>query len=200
MNVFKIVAILVGLSVLASCGATGEKQDNAAVEKNTANVDVNKFNLTNLVAEIKKREKAFKSEETVTKENAVLLIEAYVAYSERFNNREYADEYLFKAGEIAMGQEMTVDAIRYLTCLYDEFPRYDKRAYGLFLLGFVQENLSGNLDEAKRVYELFLTEFPNHEMADDAKASIENLGKSPEEIIREFERKDSIANANKKAA
>lgn len=58
MNVFKIVAILVGLSVLASCGATGEKQDNAAVEENTANVDVNKLNLNNLVAEIKKKRKS----------------------------------------------------------------------------------------------------------------------------------------------
>jgi len=197
---FKIVSVVLFLSVLASCGATEAKQEDASAEDSSVNVNVNKLNLDNLLAEIEKREKALQSSETLKKEDAVLLMEAYVAFSERFNNRENADEYLFKAGEIAMGQEMTVDAIRYLTRLYDEFPRYDKRAYGLFLLGFVQENYSGNLDEAKRVYELFLTEFPNHEMADDAKASIENLGKSPEEIIREFERKDSIASANKKSA
>ena len=200
MKILKIASLVLFLSVLASCGESGDKQEEVATEDNTATVDVNKLNLTNLLAEIKKREEAFKADKTVNKENAVLLMEAYVAFSERFNNRENADEYLFKAGEIAMGQEMTVEAIRHLTRLYDEFPRYEKRAYGLFLLGFVQENYSGNLDEAKRIYELFLTEFPNHEMADDAKASIENLGKSPEQIIREFEIKDSIANANKKAA
>tara|TARA_R110002111_G_scaffold140653_1_gene206790 strand:- start:76 stop:678 length:603 start_codon:yes stop_codon:yes gene_type:complete len=200
MKILKIASLVLFLSVLASCGESGDKQEEVATEDNTATVDVNKLNLTNLLAEIKKREEAFKADKTVNKENAVLLMEAYVAFSERFNNRENADEYLFKAGEIAMGQEMTVEAIRHLTRLYDEFPRYEKRAYGLFLLGFVQENYSENLDEAKRIYELFLTEFPNHEMADDAKASIENLGKSPEQIIREFEIKDSIANANKKAA
>lgn len=43
-------------------------------------------------------------------------------------------------------------------------------------------------------------EFPNHEMADDARASIDNLGKSPEEIIRGFEIKDSLAQLEKKAA
>jgi len=200
MKIFKIVSFALFLSVLASCGAGEAKQEDASVDESTAKVDVNKLNLNNLLAEIEKREKVLQSSETLKKEDAVLLMEAYVAFSERFTNRENADEYLFKAGEIAMGQEMTVASIRYLTRLYDEFPRYEKRAYGLFLLGFVQENYSGNLDEAKRVYELFLTEFPNHEMADDAKASIKNLGKSPEEIIREFERMDSIANAQKKGA
>jgi tetratricopeptide (TPR) repeat protein len=200
MKVFKIVSVVLFLSVLSACGSKTEKQDEVEVEVNTSRVDVNKLNLTNLLAEIKKREEAFKTEKTVNNRNAFLLMEAYVAFSERFNNRENADEYLFKAGELAMSQEFTVEAIRHLTRLYDEFPRYEKRAYGLFLLGFVQENYSGNLDEAKRIYELFLTEFPNHEMADDAKVSIENLGKSPEQIIREFEIKDSIANANKKAA
>ena len=68
------------------------------------------------------------------------------------------------------------------------------------MLGFVQENYSGNLDEARRIYQLFLMEFPNHEMADDARASIDNLGKSPEEIIRGFEIKDSLAQLEKKAA
>jgi TolA-binding protein len=127
-------------------------------------------------------------------------MEAYGAFSERFNNRENADEYLFKAGEIAMGANLTVKAIRYLTTLYDEYPRYKNRAYGLFLLGFIQENQANNLNEAKRIYEQFLVEFPGHEMVDDARASIKNLGKSPEQIIREFERMDSIAKAEGKEA
>jgi len=163
-------------------------------------VDVSKLNLTNLQAEIKQREQAFREDKTANNVNSILLMEAYVAYADRFNNRENADEYLFKAGEIAMSKQLTVDAIRYLTRLYDEFPRYEKRAYGLFLLGFVQENYAKNLDEAKRIYELFLTEFPTHEMADDAQASIDNLGKSPEQIIREFEIKDSLSQLEKKAS
>lgn len=199
MKIFKIVSAVLFLSIISSCGPKAEKQE-VVVDENTNRVDVNKLNMTNLLAEIEKREVAYKEKKTINGRSAFLLMEAYVAFSERFKNRENADEYLFKAGEIAMGEEMTVEAIRYLTRLYDEFPSFDKRANGLFLLAFVQENYAKNLDEAKRIYELFLAEFPNHEMADDAKASIENLGKSPEEIIREFERKDSIANANKPTA
>ncbi len=200
MKIFKIVSIVLLLSVITACGSKGEKQEEVVVDENTGRVDVSKLNMTNLLEEIKKREKAFKEDQTVNNRHSFLLMEAYVSFSERFNNRENADEYLFKAGEIAMGEKMTVEAIRYLTRLYDEFPRYEKRAYGLFLLGFVQENYSGNLDEARRIYQLFLMEFPNHEMADDARASIDNLGKSPEEIIRGFEIKDSLAQLEKKAA
>ena len=200
MKIVKIASVVLFLSVLYACGSGAEKQEEGAVEESSVNVNVDKLNLENLVAEIEKREKAFKENKTLNDNKGVELMEAYVAYAMRFGNRENADEYLFKAGEIAMGENLTVEAIRHLTRLYDEYPKYEKRAYGLFLLGFVQENYAKNLDEAKRIYELFLTEFPTYEMADDARASIENLGKSPEEIIREFERKDSLAKVNQNAA
>ena len=200
MKIVKFVSVALFLSVLYACGSSAEKQEEVAVEESSVNVNVDKLNLENLVAEIEKREKAFKENKALNDNKGVELMEAYVAYAMRFGNRENADEYLFKAGEIAMGENLTVEAIRHLTRLYDEYPKYEKRAYGLFLLGFVQENYAKNLDEAKRIYELFLTEFPTHEMADDARASIENLGKSPEEIIREFERKDSLAKVNQNAA
>ena len=198
MKILKIISVVLFFSVLYACGLGEAKQEDTVVETRSIDVDIDKLNLENLVAEIKKREKAFNEDTVVNSGNRVLLMQAYVSYATRFNNRENADEYLFKAGEIAMGEKLTVEAIRNLTRLYDEHPRYEKRANGLFLLGFVQENYAMNLDEAKRIYELFLVEFPNHEMADDAKASIENLGKSPEEIIREFERKDSLAKVNQK--
>jgi tetratricopeptide (TPR) repeat protein len=199
MKIFKILSLVIIVSFLSSCDDSSSKKQEVVVDESTGRVDVTKLNMENLLAEIKKREEAYKTKKTINNRNGFLLMEAYVAFSERFNNRENADEYLFKAGEIAMGANLTVEAIRYLTTLYDEYPRYKNRAYGLFLLGFVQENQANNLDEAKRIYEQFLVEFPGHEMADDARASINNLGKSPEQIIREFERLDSIVKAEGKA-
>jgi len=200
MKIFKILSLVTLVSFLPSCGDSSSKKQEVVVDESTGRVDVNKLNMENLLAEIKKREEAYKTNKTINNRNGFLLMEAYGAFSERFNNRENADEYLFKAGEIAMGANLTVEAIRYLTTLYDEYPRYKNRAYGFFLLGFVQENQANNLDEAKRIYKQFLVEFPGHEMADDARASINNLGKSPDQIIREFERMDSLAKVNGKAA
>ncbi|MFT5668627.1 MAG: tetratricopeptide (TPR) repeat protein [Vicingaceae bacterium] len=199
MKIFKILSLVILVSFLSSCGNTASKKEQVVVDTSTGRVDVTKLNMENLLAEIKTREEAYKTDKKINNRHGFLLMEAYGAFSERFNNRENADEYLFKAGEIAMGANLTVEAIRYLTTLYDEYPRYKNRAYGLFLLGFVQENQANNLDEAKRIYEQFLVEFPGHEMADDARASINNLGKSPEQIIREFERMDSIAKVEGKS-
>jgi inosine/xanthosine triphosphate pyrophosphatase family protein len=37
------------------------------------------------------------------------------------------------------------------------------------------------------IYELFLQKYPDNDFADDARISIENLGKTPEELIKQFE-------------
>ena len=51
----------------------------------------------------------------------------------------------------------------------------------------VYENYLGDLDNAKMIYLEFLEKYPDNEFADDAEISIQNLGKSPEELIRQFE-------------
>ncbi|MBL4710470.1 MAG: hypothetical protein JKY48_18725 [Flavobacteriales bacterium] len=190
------LSLIISISTFIACGDGQSKNNNETTETSSSEVDVNKLNMNNLLAEIEKREKAFKGEKTVNHRNGILLMKAYAAFAERFSNREHAAEYLFKAGEIAMGAELPVESIRYLDKLYNDHPHFEKRAYGLFLKAFVLENQAQNLDEAKKTYELFLSEFPAHEMADDALASIANLGKTPEQIIREFEVRDSIAKAN----
>ena len=49
------------------------------------------------------------------------------------------------------------------------------------------ENNLGDLNAAKSIYEQFLEKYPDDEFADDAAVSIKNLGKTPEELIKEFE-------------
>ena len=55
--------------------------------------------------------------------------------------------------------------------------------------GYVYENEIGDLNAAKKIYEDFIAKYPDDEFADDAAVSIKNLGKSPEELIKEFEEK-----------
>jgi len=54
------------------------------------------------------------------------------------------------------------------------------------------------LGRAKDIYTEFLKRFPKSNLADDAQASIDNLGKTPEELMKSFEHKsDSITSAKK---
>lgn len=192
-NLFRISVMLL-LTVNYACDNKTTEENKETEEKVV--IDVNTLNLNNLVAEIKKREKAYENPKSLNRRESYELMEAYVAYEDRFGNRENAPEYLFQAARIAMSEELTVEAIRYFDRVYNEYPKFEQRAVALFYKAFVLENLAKNLEEAKTAYESFISEYPTHEFADDAQASLNNLGKSAEEIIRGFEIQDSIRKAN----
>ena len=60
----------------------------------------------------------------------------------------------------------------------------------LFLQGFVYESQLHNIIRAKEAYTEFIRKYPRHQLAKDAQFSIENLGKSDEELIKMFEEKN----------
>lgn len=164
-------------------------------------IPLENMNINSLDAEIAKREKALNEDtNSVNQQLAANLMEAYAIYGERFSSYEGAADRMFKAGELAMGLGHKVQAIKYFDKVYNDFKDYEKRPYALFMKAFVLENQAMEYDRAKETYEIFLEEFPNHAMADDAQYSILNMGKSPEELIKEFEKRDSLEKAQKKAA
>jgi hypothetical protein len=65
---------------------------------------------------------------------------------------------------------------------------------------FFTRNEIHNLDSAKLKYEIFLRDFPKHPIAKDVAITLSNLGKSPEQMMKEFEERqqtDSLAKAQK---
>lgn len=67
---------------------------------------------------------------------------------------------------------------------------YAKTPYGpkaMFLKAFTLENDLRDLEAARNTYETFLKTWPNDEFADDARILLDNLGKDPEELIRQFQ-------------
>jgi len=146
--------------------------------------------------------KLYSETETVfDKEVANQLINAYIGYIDAYPQDDRSAEYLFKSGEVAMGMNMSQQALEYYKRVYIDYPNFDKASTSLFLEGFVYETQQGNNAMAQKCYNEFLEKYPNHTLADDAKFSLEHLGKSDEEIIKEFEQnlaknqqQDSIAN------
>lgn len=196
MKKLTIYFLSIGLMALSACGSQGNEGENGE----SSYVALEKMNIENLETEIKKREAALnKDTNTMDRDKAAELMEAYATYGERFSNYENAADRMFKAGELAMGLGHKAQAIKYFEKVYNEYVDYEKRPYALFMKAFVLENQAMKYDQAKEVYEKFIAEFPNHDMADDAEYSIKNMGKSPEELIREFEIQDSIKQAQKAA-
>lgn len=76
-------------------------------------------------------------------------------------------------------------ALEYYNEIIEKFPNNEKTPQAIFMAGFVcAENLK-DLERAKYYYKRFLKAYSDHELASSVKAELDNLGKPPEEILRE---------------
>ncbi len=117
------------------------------------------------------------------------LMKVYISFADEYPDASETPEYLFKAGDMSMNLNMPQQAIQVFDRIINKYPDYEKAPQCLFLKGYVYENEIGDLNAAKKIYEEFIAKYPDDEFADDAAVSIKNLGKSPEELIKEFEAK-----------
>jgi outer membrane protein assembly factor BamD (BamD/ComL family) len=118
------------------------------------------------------------------------LIQAYQEYAEKHKNSPDAPEYLYKAADMSLNTNNGKLALDLYNRIIYQYPDFRKVPECLFLMGYIYENYLQELGKAKEIYETFLQKYPDHDFADDARISIQNLGKSPEELIREFEAKN----------
>ncbi len=66
----------------------------------------------------------------------------------------------------------------------EKFPKNEKAPSSLFMGGFIYANEIMDYNKAKEIYNLFLKKYPKDQLADDAKAELENMGLSPDEILK----------------
>lgn len=134
------------------------------------------------------------SQEAFDPQAAENLIAEYELFVLTYPQDTMAPEYLFKAAELAMAIRSSARAIELYGSVYRDYPNHHKAGTSLFLMGFVNDDQLKNLVEAQKYYHQFITEFPEHNLNDDATFSLQNLGKSDEDIIREFEAMQDKAN------
>jgi len=99
------------------------------------------------------------------------------------------EKKLFKAAEISRALKKYNDALNIYNYVIDHSDNFTKASNALFYKGYTYDENLKNLEEAKKSYEEFLTKYPDHPLAEDTKRSIENLGKTPEEIINSLKKK-----------
>ena len=116
------------------------------------------------------------------------LISAYQNFASKYPSDSAAPENLYKAASLAVGFNRGVQAVEIYANLINSYPQYEKIPECYFMQAFAYENIIGNIVKANECYNLFLAKYPNHELADDAQAAIKFLGKTPEEMVHEFEK------------
>lgn len=125
------------------------------------------------------------------------LVKKYEEYANEYKTDTISPMYLFKAGELAMSLNDGMKAMMLYKKVEQEFPDYKKAPVSIFLQAFLYENYLNDKESAKKLYNTFISKYPNHELVKDAKASLENIDIPLEDLIKKFEEnssKDSTVN------
>jgi outer membrane protein assembly factor BamD (BamD/ComL family) len=128
------------------------------------------------------------TDQAINTDKTARLVDAYVAYADAYPRDKKSVEYLFNAGNVAMNLLDPKKAISIFDRIMQNYPDYEKIPHCLFLKAFIYENQMNQLGQAEMLYREFLQKYPGHEFADDAELSLKNLGKSPEELLEQFQR------------
>jgi len=142
-------------------------------------------NLTDKIANLEKQ--AFATETSVTPEIAEQLVDAYCDFATQNPENQQSAEYLFKAIDVSMNFDNPIKTIAIIDRLVAEYPDYEKTPTALFVKGFIYETRFENIEQARAAYEKYLELYPDGDLAADCRASIENLGLTPEELVKKFE-------------
>jgi len=157
------------------------------------------------VLEIKNLETSLYSQQTMTlnKAKGDSLLKMYDDFITRFPADSLSPVYLFKATNLTITEGDGNKSLALLDQFVRNFPDHPKVPVCLFFKGYVYENILKNMDLAKKNYLLYIEKYPNGDFVKDAQMSIKNLGKTPEQMIMEFEamqkldsvrKADSVAN------
>jgi len=103
-----------------------------------------------------------------------------------------APKAFFEIGKIYQGQmiknasrvQSFETAIKNYKSIYEKFPDDVNAPSALFMIAFIQANELNRLEDAQATYKLFIEKYPEHELAASAQAEIDNLGLTPEEILK----------------
>ena len=122
----------------------------------------------------------------INKKEAANMIHQYLVFVDQYPKDSLSPYYLFKAADVSINAFHSNSTIDLFNRLLNDYPDFEKAPQALFLKAFTYDNYLQQYDKAQTYYELFLKKYPDHIFANDAALSLRNLGKKPEDIIKEF--------------
>ena len=166
----KIITILLIASIFSAC--SNKKQEKLAEVKKA---ESELFGNMSAPIDMKKAE------------SIIVLYSSFVA--------DYPDDsnsvaMMLKAAEISMNIGKPKDAIALLDRLILKYPSSEFVPKALHLEGFIYDDKLKNAEMSRKTFEKLIEKYPNHELSRNAKDYMTTIGKSEEEIIKEFEEKN----------
>ncbi len=129
--------------------------------------------------------------------NKALL--TYSSFATNFPDDTMAAYCLFRAANYASNLNQYQRALSIYDTISKKYPNFKGGAECLFNQAFIYDDKLKDTAHAHKFYQMVIDKYPHTKLDSDAHAAISQLGKSTDEIIREFEEKNKAkaAGANK---
>lgn len=178
-----LISFLILFCSAFSCNQTGSLNDSSS--KNAPN------NKT-LLKEIDALESKLRKAKLVTDEMpaAKELVKKSQSYSELYPQDEKTAALLFNAADVARGIGQYGKAIQLWGKVWRNYSDFDKSPDAIFMQAFTYENNLKDIQNAKRYYLQFIEKYPKNPLREQAIIALKNLGKSPEDLIKEFQKNE----------
>jgi TolA-binding protein len=124
-----------------------------------------------------------KVEQSRASGNTDSTIQMCQAILKEYPEGKNASAALFMLAETYNGKHDYHAAVNCYGAFVKKYPDLNSTPLAMFFIGFIYNNNLQMFDSARIAYQNFITRFPNHELAASAKFEIDNLGKTPDEII-----------------
>ena len=173
----KYVAFLFSCSLLLACG--GGQQETPA----------------DVAARIRAMEDSVFEGLNFDKRRALALVDVYKAYANANPLDTMAPEYLFRAANVAKSLHEGEAGIALYDRIIKDYPGWGRLADVYYLKAFTIDSELGHKGEAEAAYREVIAKYPDHAFAKDAKAMIENLQYTDEQLIQRFQAMQDSADA-----
>jgi outer membrane protein assembly factor BamD (BamD/ComL family) len=140
---------------------------------------------------IRKLEKEMHASTTLNAELGKSAVQQYLKYAALYPEDSVSADFLFKGGEVATAIQAYPNALHCYEMITTSYPTFVYARESLYLQGYLFDNFMNDDAKAKKIYEQFLAKYSSGNYVTDAKAAITNLGKTDEELIKEFEKKNA---------
>jgi TolA-binding protein len=185
----QIIIALLSVLVLGACTSSDTETKEVIIKKDS--VIVNAMDCPSLLIKAKRLDSLLLASEVLNPKLAVEAIVVFTDVATHCGNDSLAPEFLLKGGQVAQAIKNYTKAEELFKKCAAAFPKYKNRGAALFLLARLYDEASmlNNEVAAKLIYSQIIMEYPTSSYATDAKACLQNIGKTDEQIVQEFLKK-----------
>ena len=160
--------------ILSGCGSKGT---------NTANREACLDSIKSVEAKLK----TIQTPDAYTYNHAIAT---YMRFANSFPDDSMAPSCLFDAANISMSLTQYQRALNLYDTVTIKYPNFKRAADCIFIRGFIYDDKLKDTAKARTMYQEVIAKYPHDSIASQARAALAILGKSYDEIIKEFEAKN----------